>query len=132
MPTVLRHCSTIQATPLRPARYEPLRRAGYNMKNFLLPQKPVLNLRVHPMKPLFSAIAFFLIKLNLALHFRDTIFGGAELVGKLLRHLKGLLTICFSHTGGFMKQFQNGLSGSVELISVIGSGVFWRKRHHGI
>ena len=45
-------------------------------------------------------------------------------MGKLLRHLKSVLTICFGHTGSFVKQFQNGLPGFIELIGVVGNAFF--------
>ncbi|MGC1351125.1 MAG: hypothetical protein WA858_15300, partial [Xanthobacteraceae bacterium] len=59
-----------------------------NRANVRLPPKTVLDLHVNLVQPQLRSLRILLINFNLSLPFRDPIFGGAELVGKLLRHLK--------------------------------------------
>ena len=48
-------------------------------------------------------------------------------MGKFLSHVEGMVTICFGHARGFVKQSKNCLPGFVELISTTRSGVFRRR-----
>src|SRR3984885_69520 len=56
-------------------------------------------------------------------------------MGKLLCHLEGLLTVCFGHSGGLVKQSQDGLSCVVQLIHIVSLSCIFRgrcKRNYGL
>ena len=86
------------------------------------------------MEPLLGAVAFLSVKLDLSFQFRDPVLGCEELMRKLLCHIQGVPAVFFSHAGGFVKQFQNRLSGFIELIDNVGCRVFRtrRKRNCGL
>jgi hypothetical protein len=94
-------------------------RPGHALAAVVLSQKSVLDLRVDFVEPLLRAIGPLSMSANLSFQLRDPIFGRAKLVGKFLSHLEGMLTVCFGHASGLVKQFQNGLPSFVELIGVI-------------
>jgi hypothetical protein len=100
----------LSASMRSPASGGPLWRTGHTAAAVVLAQKSVLNLRIDPVEPLLRAIGSFSMRPNLSFQLRDPIFGRSELMGKLLRHLNGMLTVCFGHAGGLVKQLQNGLS----------------------
>ena len=110
----------------------PLRGTGHSSVTVVLPQKSILDFRVDLVQPLLRTVGFVLINPNLSFQFRDPIFGRAKLMGKLLRHLKSMMTVCFGHAGGLVKQSQNGVPCFIELITIVGNRVFRRKRNHRI
>jgi hypothetical protein len=79
----------------------------------------LLDLGVDFVEPSFRALGSFLITLCFYLQLRDPVFGRAKLTGKLLRHFEGMLTICFGHAGGLLKQPQDGLPCFIELIGAL-------------
>ena len=82
----------------------------------LLPRpsdKSLLDISVDFMEPLFGALGPLLVSLGVGFQLRDPIFGRAKLVGKLLSHIKRLLTICFGHSGCLMKQPHNSLTSRI-------------------
>jgi hypothetical protein len=78
----------------------------------------LVNLSVDLVQPLFSAVSFISIKLNVGLELSDPILGRAKLMRKLLCHIQGVSAVFLSHAGGFVKQAQNGLPGFIELIAI--------------
>ena len=84
--------------------------------------KPLLDLDVDLMKPFLRAVGSLPITSNIGLEFCDPLLGTAQLVGKLLSHIKRMLTICFGHSGCLVKQPQNGLSRGIKLIAFPGPG----------
>ncbi len=86
------------------------------------------------MEPLFRAVGSFVMKPNFGLKFRNPIFGRAQLVRKLLRHIERMLAVRFGHSGGFVKQPQDCLPRSVQLVEVSWSAAShgWRERDYRI
>ena len=107
----------------------PLRGTGHSSVTVVLPQKSILDFRVDLVQPLLRTVGFVLINPNLSFQFRNPIFGRAKLIRKLLRHLKSMMTVCFGHAGGLVKQSQNGVPCFIELITIVGNRVFRRKRN---
>ena len=75
--------------------------------------KSLLDISVDFMEPLFGALGSLLVTLGVGLQLRDPVFGRAKLVGKLLGHIERVLTICFGHSSGLVKQLHNSLSGRI-------------------
>ena len=75
--------------------------------------KPLLDISVDFMEPLFGALGPLLVSLGVGFQLRDPVFGRTKLMGKLLSHINSVLTICLGHSSGLVKQFHNGLSGRI-------------------
>jgi hypothetical protein len=85
----------------------------------ILSQKSIFNLRVNAMEPLLGSVGSFLVNCELRLEHRDPIFGGAQLMRKLLRSIQRVSAVFFRNAGRSVEQLQNGLAGFVELIGAI-------------
>ena len=58
-------------------------------------QKAVVDIGVDPVQPLFGTFGPLLIGLSLGFELRNSRFGGAQLVRKLLRSIKRVLAVGF-------------------------------------
>ena len=72
---------------------------------------------------MLRAVGFVLIHANLSFELGDPVLGRSKLMRKLLSQIKGMLTICFNHAGGLMKQSKNCLPCFIDLIDTIRSRV---------
>ncbi len=79
------------------------------------PDKSLLDISIDFMEPLFGALGPLLVSLGVGFQLRDPVLGRTKLVGKLLSHIKRMLTICFGHSGRLVKQSHDGLPGVVKL-----------------
>ena len=111
-----------------PATRRPLWRAGKAAAAVLLRQKSVLNLRVELCAATVWRGRLCLDKAELQPLAPPPDFGRAELKQSFCA-MSSLLAVS-SHAGCFVSNWQNGLPGSVELIGVIRSCIFRRKRHY--
>ena len=86
-----------------------------------LPEKSIFNFRVDAMEPLLCALALLPVRRHFGLKLGNPILGRSKLVRQLLSHIESMLTICFGHAGGLMKQSKNCLPCFVDLIDTIRS-----------
>src|SRR5262249_36583890 len=108
----------------------PSRRPLHAPAPAILPQKSIFDLRVNAMKPLLGPLGSFPIRGNFCLELRNPIFGRAQPMRKLLRHIQRVPAVVFGDARGFMKQLQDRLSCLIE--AGILRSAFSRKPDHRI
>jgi hypothetical protein len=90
----------------------------------ILPQKSIFDLGINAMEPLLGPISSFLISSEFFFQVRDPIFGGAQLMRKLLRHIQRVSAVFLGDTSRLFDQLQNRMAGLIELIRIIRPGAF--------
>jgi hypothetical protein len=86
------------------------------MAGIALLEKPLFDLRIDAMEPLLGSLGSRLRSSEFGFQRRNPIFGGPQLVRKLLRHAERVATIFVGDAGGLRNQLQDGLTRLVELI----------------
>lgn len=84
-----------------------------------LPQKSIFDLRVNSVQPLLSSIGPISIGVNFSVQFCDPLFGGAQLLRKLLSHFERVSAVIFGNASRSMEQLQDLLSRLVELAGIV-------------
>ena len=92
------------------------------------PQKSILNLSVDFVKPLLGTLGLLPVCFDLGLEFGNPIFGRAELVRKLLRHINCVSAVLLSDIGSLVQKLEDRLPSLVELRIVVVSPTLGRSR----
>ena len=99
----------------------------------ILPQKSIFDLRVNSVQPLLCSIGPISVGVDFSLQFCDPLFGGSQLLRKLLSHFQRVSAVVFGNASNFMEQLQDRLSRLVELVGIVSNAFRIRlKSDHGI
>jgi hypothetical protein len=85
----------------------------------ILSEKSILNLRIDAMEPLLGALGSFLIGGDICFQLDNSIFGGTQLIRKLLSHVERMSAVFLGSISSFAKKLKDRLTGFVELIVVV-------------